>query len=72
MEECIDSRCAADVRELRHAVFGNGSPEKSLLVRVDSIEKRLALVQRLCIFIACGVFGLLLKIAGTWLEGFVR
>lgn len=64
--------CLRDVREIRSVVFGNGHPEKSLLVRMERVESRLAVIQKLSFATLCGVGTLLLKFIGTWLEGLMR
>jgi len=64
--------CLKDVREIRAVVFGNGHPEKSLLVRMERVESRLAVIQRLSLATLCSVGALLLKFVGVWLEGLLR
>jgi hypothetical protein len=64
--------CLQDVREIRTAVFGNSHPEKSLLVRMERVEMRLAAIQKLSLATLCGVFTLLVKFVGAWFEGFLR
>ena len=73
IEECpSEPQCLKDVREIRSAVFGNSRPEKSLLVRMDRVERRLAAIQRLSLATLCGVGTLLVKFLGAWLEGLMR
>jgi hypothetical protein len=64
--------CLKDLGEIRSAVFGNSHPEKSLLVRMERVESRLAAIQRLSFATLCGVGTLLLKFLGTWLENLMR
>lgn len=64
--------CLKDVREIRSVVFGNGHPEKSLLVRIERVESRLAMIQRLSLATLCGVGTLLLKFVGAWIESLVK
>lgn len=64
--------CLKDLGEIRSAVFGNSHPEKSLLVRMERVESRLAAIQKLSFATLCGVGTLLLKFIGTWLEGLMR
>lgn len=64
--------CLKDVREIRSVVFGNGHPEKSLLVRMERVESRLAVIQRLSLATLCGVGTLLLKFVGAWIEGLMK
>ncbi len=64
--------CLKDVREIRSVVFGNGHPEKSLLVRMERVESRLAVIQKLSFATLCGVGTLLLKFVGAWIEGLMR
>jgi hypothetical protein len=64
--------CLKDLGEIRSAVFGNNHPEKSLLVRMERVESRLAAIQKLSFATLCGVGTLLLKFVGTWLEGLMR
>lgn len=61
-----------DLAEIRSAVFGNTHPEKSLLVRMERVESRLAAIQKLSLATLCGVGTLLLKFIGTWLESLLR
>jgi len=61
-----------DVHELRAVVFGNGRPEKSLLVRMERVESRLAVIQRLSLATLCGVGALLMRIVGAWIEGLMK
>jgi len=64
--------CLKDVREIRSVVFGNGHPEKSLLVRMERVESRLAVIQKLSLATLCGVGTLLLKFIGAWIEGLMK
>lgn len=64
--------CLKDVREIRSVVFGNGHPEKSLLVRMERVESRLAVIQKLSFATLCGVGTLLLKFIGAWIESLMR
>lgn len=64
--------CLKDLGEIRTAVFGNSHPEKSLLVRIERVESRLAAIQKLSLATLCGVGTLLLKFIGTWLEGLLQ
>lgn len=64
--------CLKDVREIRAVVFGNGHPEKSLLVRMERVESRLAVIQKLSFATLCGVGTLLLKFIGAWIEGLMK
>lgn len=64
--------CLKDVREIRSVVFGNGHPEKSLLVRMERVESRLAVIQKLSFATLCGVGTLLLKFVGAWIEALMR
>ncbi|MBK9128184.1 MAG: hypothetical protein IPM13_10330 [Phycisphaerales bacterium] len=64
--------CLKDVREIRSVVFGNGRPEKSLLVRMERVETRLAVIQKLSLATLCGVGTLLLKLVGAWVDGLMR
>ncbi len=64
--------CLQDVREIRSVVFGNGHPEKSLLVRMERVESRLAVIQKLSLATLCGVGTLLLKFVGAWIEGLMK
>jgi hypothetical protein len=61
-----------DVREIRSVVFGNGHPEKSLLVRMAQVESRLAVIQRLSLATLCGVGTLLLKFVEAWIENLMK
>jgi hypothetical protein len=72
-DNCPDApRCLRDGREIRTAVFGNSHPEKSLLVRMERVESRLAAIQKLSLATLCGVGTLLLKFLGAWFEEFLR
>ena len=64
--------CLKDVREIRSVVFGNGHPEKSLLVRMERVESRLAVIQKLSFATLCGVGTLLLKFVGAWIESLMK
>ena len=64
--------CLKDVHEIRSVVFGNGHPEKSLLVRMERVESRLAVIQRLSLATLCGVGTLLLKFVGVWIESLMK
>ncbi len=64
--------CLKDVREIRSVVFGNSHPEKSLLVRMERVESRLAAIQKLSFATLCGVGTLLLKFIGAWIEGLMK
>jgi len=60
--------CRKTVAEIRAAVFGNGHPERSLLVRMERVETRLAAIQRLSFATLCGVGTLLIRVLGAWFE----
>ncbi len=64
--------CLKDVREIRSVVFGNGHPERSLLVRMERVESRLAVIQKLSFATLCGVGTLLLKFVGAWIESLMK
>ena len=64
--------CLKDLGAMRAAVFGNGHPEKSLLVRMERVESRLAAIQKLSLATLCGVGSLLVKFIGTWLESLLH
>ncbi len=64
--------CLNDLAEIRSTVFGNSHPEKSLLVRMERVESRLAAIQKLSLATLCGVGTLLLKFIGAWLETLLR
>lgn len=64
--------CLKDVREVRSVVFGNSHPEKSLLVRMERVESRLAAIQKLSFATLCGVGTLLLKFVGAWIESLMK
>lgn len=68
---CGAAPCA-DVQKVAKAVFGNGHPEQSLIVRVCGVERKLATIERLSWVTACGVGALLLRIVGAWLETLLR
>ena len=61
-----------DLEAVHAAVFGNGQPEKSLLVRMQRVEQRLGTIQRLSLATLCGVATLLMRIIGAWIEQMVR
>lgn len=67
-----ESTCLRDVREVRSVVFGNGHPEKSLLVRMERVETRLGVIQKLSLATLCGVGTLVVKFIGAWLETLVH
>jgi hypothetical protein len=72
-EKCqFQPTCLKDLGEIRSAVFGNSHPEKSLLVRMERVESRLAAIQKLSLATLCGVGTLLLKFVGAWLETLLR
>jgi len=54
------------------AVFGNGRPEESLIVRVCRVEQKLSTIEKLSWATACGVGSLVLRFLGTWLESVLR
>ncbi len=54
--------------EVREAVFGNGEPEKSLLVRMHQVERKLATIERISVMTLCGVGTLVIQFLGAWLE----
>ena len=64
--------CLQDVRQVRSAVFGNSHPEKSLLVRMERVETRLAAIQKLSLATLFGVGTLLLKFVGAWFETLMK
>ena len=66
------SECRKDVERIRAAVFGNSHPEKSLLVRMERVEGRLAVIQKLSFATLCGMATLLLKFVGAWLETLIK
>ena len=68
----FEPTCLQDLGEIRSVVFGNGHPEKSLLVRMERVELRLAVIQRLSLATLCGVGTLLVKLLGAWIESLLR
>ena len=54
------------------AVFGNGRPEESLIVRVCRVEQKLNTIEKLSWVTACGVGSLVLRFVGAWLESVLR
>lgn len=71
VRHCDDQPCA-EVEKVAKAVFGNGHPEQSLIVRVYGVEKKLATIEKLSWATACGVGGLVLRFVGAWLESLLR
>lgn len=61
-----------DLDSVRAAVFGNGEPEKSLLVRMQRVEQRLATIHRMSLATLCGVGTLLVRLMGAWIEQLIR
>ena len=61
-----------DLEAVRNAVFGNGEPEKSLLVRMQRVEQRLATIHRMSLATLCGVGTLIVRLMGAWIEQMVR
>ena len=68
---CGDTPCA-EVEKVAKAVFGNGHPEESLIVRVCGVEKKLATIEKLSWATACGVGALVLRFVGVWVESLIR
>ncbi|NLE57921.1 MAG: hypothetical protein GX616_06140 [Planctomycetes bacterium] len=69
--DCDSTRqpeCLKTVAEIRSVVFGNSHPEKSLLVRMERVETRLAAIQKLSMATLCGVGTLVAKFIGAWIE----
>lgn len=63
--------CETMVNQLRVAVFGNGHPEHSLLVRMERVEQRLRAIQKLSLATVCGVWALVVKFVSAWIDAFV-
>ena len=61
-----------DLEAVRAAVFGDGQPEKSLLVRMQRVEQRLGTIQRLSLATLCGVGTLIVRLMGAWIEQLIR
>lgn len=55
-----------EIDKLREAMFGNGSPQNSVLSRMANIEKALATVRNILWFVACGIMALVIKGAASW------
>lgn len=68
---CVNPPCP-EVKKVGKAVFGNGHPEESLIVRVCNVEKKLTTIQKLSWVTVCGVGTLVLRFLGTWLETLIR
>ena len=66
--DVVLQRCVKDTAALRAAVFGNGEPEKSLLVRMDRVERKLCMIHRLSLATLCGVGTLLMRLVSIWAE----
>ena len=64
----VCQRCINDTAALRAAVFGNGEPEKSLLVRMDRVERKLGMIHRLSLATLCGVGTLLVRLLSVWVD----
>ena len=65
-------QCRRDLESVRAVVFGDGEPEKSLLVRMQRVEQRLTTIQRLSLATLCGVGTLIVRLMGAWIEQLVR
>ena len=65
-------QCRRDLESVRAVVFGDGEPEKSLLVRMQRVEQRLGTIQRLSLATLCGVGTLIVRLMGAWIEQIVR
>lgn len=61
-----------EVKKVSAAVFGNGHPEESLIVRQYNVEKRLALHTRMLWVTLTGVWLVLFKVFGSWIDGIMR
>ena len=57
-----------DVVKLNHSVFGNGEPEKSIIVRLIGVERRLSRIEK----IGWGIMLALLATIGTQMLGWVN
>lgn len=49
------------------AVFGNGKPGESMLVRIDRIERKMCALERLSWAILIGVGTVVVKMTAVWL-----
>ncbi len=65
-------QCRRDLESVRAVVFGDGEPEKSLLVRMQRVEQRLTTIQRLSLATLCGVGTLIVRLMGAWIEQLIR
>ena len=65
-------QCRRDLESVRAVVFGDGEPEKSLLVRMQRVEQRLGTIQRLSLATLCGVGTLIVRLMGAWIEQLIR
>ncbi|MBN2445642.1 MAG: hypothetical protein JXO22_02880 [Phycisphaerae bacterium] len=71
MSSQCDELCE-EVKRVSGAVFGNGKPEESLIVRLCNVEKRLAFMLRLLWITLSGVWLVLFKVFGSWIDGIMR
>jgi len=60
------------LRKVVRAVFGNGRPEQSLIVRVCRVEQKLSTIEKLSWATACGVGSLVARIVISWVESVLR
>lgn len=67
MNGCEHAPCE-EVTRAGKALFGNGHPEQSVIVRLCNVERRLTVITRLSWIIACGVWAVLFKVFGSWID----
>ena len=57
-----------DIKRLNVAMFGNGSPENSVLIRLVNIEKVVKTVRNLGWVIVCGIVAIGIKGVASWVH----
>ena len=56
------------IKRLNKAVFGNGSPENSVLFRLANIEKTTKAIRNIGWVIVCGIIAISIREAASWIH----
>ncbi|MGD8453654.1 MAG: hypothetical protein PVJ57_17720 [Phycisphaerae bacterium] len=67
-----EPECRQDLKQVRETVYGNGHPEKSLIMRVEFVERQLNTIRRMSLATLGGVGMLVGKLIFAWLETLVH
>ena len=70
-EQCVEIMRRNDHRlnRLDKAVFGNGSPENSIIVKIDRIDRNMKMNNKVTLFIMIQLAAVITSVIIEWIKG---